>query len=279
VPVTSRSASFSQEQIQHKFSYKDQEIVEALGAKNFTFSYAIPFREDIIKGPYSQLFTSGYPQFVLACRDRSPGDLVDPVLGTFRARCVSFSDDTDPNKRDGTDVRVEFVHAPLLDDIDILQGGILDVHSARDDAQSLDDEALTVNWEQEEPPEATVDPLAAIDGFGRQIENAGNRVSAQLDKAAFKLEKLETTVDRLQNPKVWPLKRSARRLRGAVVQLQETVARTERKVKEKVLLFAQGPSAIANDVQNNLQDLLGLNPELARSPTTRKGQRIKYYAK
>lgn len=146
VPVASRSATFSHDNVSHKFVYRDNELVEALGARNWTFSYTIPMREDIVRGPYLNLFTRTMPEFILACRDRTPGDLEDPVLGVFRARCTSLAGTSDVTRRDGDDLQVEFIHAPEIDDIDLLSGGAQDVRGAAEDARSLDDAVAAVDW-------------------------------------------------------------------------------------------------------------------------------------
>src|SRR5262245_39843475 len=100
-PVATRSVSFQHEQAQHRIQYKDGEFIEQTGARNYTFNYTIPMREDIARGPYKNLFSSGLIPLLIDCRNREPGQLVDPVYGEFRCVPTSYNDDIDVGKRDG----------------------------------------------------------------------------------------------------------------------------------------------------------------------------------
>jgi hypothetical protein len=114
-PLLARSVSFAHEGAPSRIQYRDNEFVEQLGAHSLTFGYTIPTREDIAKGPYRALFREGYYNLFRDMRNREPGELVDPFLGVFQCVPVRFEDDTDINKRDGTDVRLEFMHSPNID--------------------------------------------------------------------------------------------------------------------------------------------------------------------
>lgn len=277
LPLSARSVSFQHDDVRHRFQFKDGEWIEATGAKNWTFSYTIPFREDIATGPYKNLFTKTLAEFTLACRDRTPGELTDPVLGRFRARCVSFSDSSDVNKRDGDDVQVEFVHAPELDDIELIDGGVVNVSGLQSDAAELDAEVEKVDWQQEEPPQPLVNPISAISGIGRQVEQQGNKYSAALDDTASRAEELDNTIDRLENPQVWPLKRSARRTRDSAILLKERSKDPQRKVVQVVQRYASTISEVAAQLGMTVQELLQINPLLARSPQIQAGTPVNAY--
>jgi hypothetical protein len=280
VPITGvRSASFQHENAQHKFLYRDGEIVEAVGARNWTFSYTLPMRQDIAKGPYKNLYSVVLPQLVEAMRDRSPGELVDPELGLFMCRPTSLTSDLDVTKRDGTDLRVEFVHSPELEQVDLEVVGFLDAGSLSSEAGLLDGEVALVNWQQEEPPEPSADIFGAIDGIGRQIEFAGNRLSNKLDDAAFRLEKIEKTIDRLEDPKTWGIKRSSRRLREATLRLKERGNDPVRKIITITRDYAGSISEIAADSGMTLDELLRMNPGLASSPQVPIGASVRVFAK
>lgn len=281
-PLTARSASFQQEDVRHRFQFKDGEWIEATGTKNWTFSYTIPFREDIATGPYRNLFTRSFAAFVRDCRNRAIGELFDPVLGRFNARCVSFSDSSDVNKRDGDDVQVEFIHTPDFDDVESTEsisntGGVYNVQGLTSDAEQLDQEVTKVNWEQEEPPQPLVNPISAISGIGRQVEQQGNKYSAALDDTASRAEELDNTIDRLENPQVWPLKRSARRTRDSAILLKERSKDPQRKVVQVVQRYASTISEVAAQLGMTVQELLQINPLLARSPQIQAGTPVNAY--
>lgn len=285
VPVTSRGMRFSQQLAQHKFSFRDGEIVEPLGAENLVFDYSIPFREDIAKGPYQNLFTVQLVRFLDACRNRQPGPLVDPVLGEFRATCLNVEDTTDVNRRDGTDVRVQFIHAPELDVRDELLADTAGLPSAAAQAKALDAEIAKIPLADLlalgllDTPDSGVDLLSAIDGIGRQIESAGNRISAKIDQVAFKLEKIESTVDRLSNPTNWPAKRTARRLRDMVLRLKTKSQNLTKTILKHTLTAPSTLSAVAAFLGISVQVLMATNPGLSATRPLPAGTVVKYPAR
>lgn len=263
VPVMGElTARFSQDSVEHKYIYRDGALVESTGARNWIFSYTIPFRQDIAKGPYRDLYTVTLPQFVLACRDRSPGELIDPDLGVFQAKPTDFTRTLDPSKRDGADVRVEFTHAPNADDEDLLVD-LPDLSSIESQASALDQIAAVQDWEQYEPPEPTVDPFSAIDGLGQQLLFAADRVSNKLDDVAFRAEKLEKTIDKLENPQLWPIRRSSRRLRGSIARVAEKGQNPGQRVLVILNRYERTVSAVAAEAGMTVQQILELNPALA----------------
>ena len=291
-PITSRQANFSQSHAPQTFSYRDNAVIESLGAQNFQFSYTIPFRQDIAKGPYKNLFVDVFPKFLAACRKRSPGTLNDPVLGEFRAKCVSMSTSLDVNKRDGVDVDVQFIQAPAIDEVDALpakiegitdlddMAGVLDANVDRADFTQSEIEGTTgeiqTSNRQEEPPEAYQDLLGQLDGFGRQIERFGNKIDAGLSNVAFKLEKMEETISVLQNPKNWPLQRSSRRLRGAIANVALTVAYPGKKVLRHLVPFDISVSSLASNLGMDTGAFLALNPTVAINPMVPAGTEVSY---
>jgi hypothetical protein len=266
VPITGvRTASFAHENVQHKFVYRDGQLIETTGAQNWTFSYTFPMRQDIAKGPYRNLYAETLPKLIAACRDRSVGELMDPELGFFRAVPTSLTSELDVMRRDGTDLRVEFVHSPDVESVDY--EFVDDLYSgASGDAGLLDEQIELVDWEQEDSPEPTADLFASIDGIGRQLEFAQNKLAANFDNIAYKLERIEGTVDRLENPNVWPLKRSSRRLRSAVIRAKQQGADPLRKVVTVTQRHAKALSEVASENEMELGELLRLNPSLAKTP-------------
>lgn len=278
VPITgNRTATFAHDDVRHKLSFRDNKIVESLGASNWSFSYTIPMRQDIARGPYRNLYTEVLPRFILACRDRTPGDLVDPELGLFLCKPTEFTSTLDVTKRDGTDIQVEFVLAPPFEEPDFEILGTLSVDAIATQAGLLDGEVATVDWEQEEPPEPSLDPLTAIDSVGRQIEFAANRVSNKLDDTAFRLEKLEDTIDRLENPQNWPLRRSSRRLREATIRAKQRGDDPLRRIITVTQRYNATVGAVARDADMTVDELLALNPGLAGSPLVPQGSQVRLH--
>jgi hypothetical protein len=63
-PVTQRSVSFRHQGAEHTIQYRDYDFIEQLGVHGLTFSYTLPMREDIARGPYKHLFVTGLSQLL-----------------------------------------------------------------------------------------------------------------------------------------------------------------------------------------------------------------------
>jgi len=214
-PVTSRRVFFRHEGVEHVIQYRDFAAIEQIGAQGLTFEYTIPTREDIATGPYKQLFVQGLPRLFRDALNREADDMLDPELGFFRCVPVMFEETTDINRRDGSDVKLEFRYSPLMSDEDPaiqtnLEGAIAGLET---DAGALDQEVAKAEWEQEPSPEPTVDLLQGVNGLiAGGLANI-DKATAKVDDVIFKLEMIEASVDRAQNPQNWPLRATARRMR------------------------------------------------------------------
>jgi hypothetical protein len=273
-PVLSRAMSFSHENVQHKLQYRNGELVEQTGARNRTFSYTLALRQDIAKGPYADLFSVGLPQLHKDVFDREPGDLLDPVFGSFTCVPTSFSDETDVNKRDGVDIRVEFVHAPEDEDADPA-GSQVNFSSLVDDGAQLNVElSASGQFEQFVAEGGLTDPLSAIAGVGAQIDRQGDKIVAALDDLAFRCEKVEQQADELEDPKNWPLKRAARRVRESALRLKTRADNPQDRVKVVIRRQQSTLSVVATELGVSVQELLKLNPALAKLPFVPVGTQV-----
>lgn len=266
-PVTARRVSFRHEGVEHTIQYRDNEFTEQLGAHGLTFSYTIPTREDIAKGPYKNLFVQGLPRLFRDMHNREAGDLLDPELGFFRCIPNLFDETTDVQKRDGSDVQVEFKYRPLIDDEDPaiqtnLEGSISGLET---DAGALDEAVSRADWAQEPSPEPTVDVIQGANGLLSQGLAQGEKVSAKLDDFASKLEALEATCDKAENPQNWPIRASARRSREAVLRTKARLSQDPvKKLRSITLKSGKLVIALAKELGMTLEGLLQLNPGLAR---------------
>lgn len=276
-PVTARGVGFAHESATHKLQYRDGDFIEQTGARNLTFRYTVPMREDIAKGPYANLFTVGLPELIRDCRNRVADVLWDPVYGEFRCVPSSYDDETDVTRRDGTDISLEFTHSPELDDAEGFVSTISNSGLVTDAGAMNAELAESQDFEQFEGEMPDTDILSAINGFGAQLERQGNKFSAALDDLAFKCEKIEETADRLENPQNWQIRRSARRVRETAVRLKKRAADPRRRVVEVTRRFAATASAVAAEEGMTLQELLELNPVLARSGIVPSGSVVRRY--
>jgi LysM repeat protein len=290
-PVSSREYGFQHEQAQHRFIFRDDQLIESLGRQNPTYRYTIPFREDLAVPPWggAHLFTRVYPDFLDACVDKSRGVLTDPAHGSRACKCVSFREILDVNRRDGVDVEVEFIVSPAEVDFSDPLGVqvIRTLQGAADEARRFDSAASKISDADLKkleklrlgPPEATVNPLDFVSSVGNQVEVAGGKVSAALADAAFRVEKSTDTIDRLKNPNLAQTRRQARRLQEALLAFEESTDPTGTRPLRKVTNTANRTvSEVARLLGMTTQELIRLNPHLARSPLVKANTEIRVFA-
>jgi hypothetical protein len=265
-PVLERTVSFAHENAKNQIQYRNGAIIETTGAHNWTFRYKLALREDIAKGPYQKLFENGYAQLVIDTRNKERGTLVDPVLGEFECVPVSFTDQLDVQKRDGTDVEVEFEYAPLLGEMEVFN--LLTLDGLRTDAGALDAELKSLTAEQAGIPEgtteATVDALDAISGAGAQFQAQKGKFEAGLEDFAFKCEKVEKQIEEAENPRLEPLRRASRRNREVSTRLAKRGANPAATVKRVKSNYDRAIAQAAKDTGMTVDALVRSNPVLAK---------------
>jgi len=266
VPVLERNVSFEQEIARHKYVYRDNEYLESLGRQNWRFEYTIPFREDITKGPYKNLYVATFSTFLQACRDRSEGELQDPVLGTYTVRCESVSVRTDVNRRDGEDLQVAFVESPSVDDIEATGATASGLPGAKQQARNLGDQLSRIPAEAVEEFKKGIDVLDQITGIGARALAYVDQIDAAFAKYEAKIDKLvgvlEDTQERLSSPENMPLIRSALRLKDTVQRAQFKSATMGAAIVSAVTTSDSTVAALANYYKMAVADFLLINTKL-----------------
>jgi hypothetical protein len=277
-PVLRCDHGFEQQHRRHKIAFRDGEFVEMTGKLNFVLNYTLPMRQGIAYGAYKDLFLEGLPQLFRDASDRKPGPLIDPVYGEIEAVAVSWSDNVDPNKRDGLDVDVSFVQWLDIASEDI-DGEVPTIAGLTSDAGALDANIEAVFVEAQVPsPEPSTSILNALAGAGAQLTRARDQTTATLAKFSNQMEKLERQIDAVsEGPINADLKRETRRLRLSAERLQEKAEPT-RIVRKSVTTTNKTLAAVALSVGMSVEDLLGLNPRLARSPLVPSGTDVLFYS-
>lgn len=264
VPVAERRVSFEQELVRHKYAYRDNELVESLGRHNWRFEYTIPFREDIEKGPYRNLYVATFSTFLRACRDRSEGLLDDPILGQYTARVESLSIQTDINRRDGEDVQVVFVDSPALDEVE----------ATGSTASGLPGRQIV--------EELGVDIFDQIARIGTKVSVYANRIDATL--AAYE-SKIDKVIDKFaalneaaNNPQNMPIIRSALRAKDAVERARFRSVTSGETIVSRVTDRDTTVNLLAHDLGMSLGDFLLLNANLPK-PSVPSGSTVFYFQK
>lgn len=284
-PIISRDVGFAHESVQHKLERRNEDLVEQTGARNMTFSYTFPMREGLFKGPYKSMFIEGLRKLLADCRNKTPGILVDPVYGEYRCVPASYQDGMDLGKRDGTDIKVEFLHSPeegasSAPEMPTINAVINDGRTANASAATLGDFPGTppasraqLLPEQDDGAGDGTELLNAINGLGRQVLAFGERLNAQLDNQIFRLHKLEDTANELSGPPAWILRRDARKARDTANRLRATSAEVK-PVRVVVNASPRSVTSLAATLGVSVADLIRANPSLSRSPIVRAGTNV-----
>ena len=284
LPVMARSVSFAHESVQHKLQRRNEDLIEMTGAHNLVFTYTIPFRQGIYKGPYeADLFGAGLQKFFRNCRDKSPGELIDPYYGVRRAVPSSFNDDTDMGRTDGVDVRIEFTDAPL-------DGSEEDFQFPTFQTATNSAKGLVTTLVQTAEPKENPAILAALketdDGgvsyrsllaIGAKLEGVSN---VALSNAAnprdptepliYASKKVEESFGKVSNPDSWSIRNSARKVRDDAIRSKRNDAQS-RKAKIVINPFTRSLTSIAATYGVSVSSLIAANPELAKKPLVAPG--------
>ena len=274
-PITERSCRHAHEVAKTVIQYFGKQLAEIVNGDNLVFEYTIPFRQGVSISPYlGVLFHSTLSVFWDHYINTDPGTLIDPIRGEFQVLPGSWEEITDVKRRDGIDVRIMFIEAPNLAELEGAPIGTLP--GAQSDALALDGEVAKMPWTQEPSPEPATDPLSAIAGILTQVGNAPGKVAARMYDCSARCQKIEDALTRLEDPKTSaaPVKAS-RDLRLKSTRLAEH-ALSAKPIRNAVTSTVQTVSALAAEHGMAVADFLELNSALARSPIVASGSVVYY---
>lgn len=278
LPIAERGHRFAHEGTDHQIIYRNGVAVEMTGAGARVFSYTLPMRDGITKGPYKFAFTSTLRKLWLAYHDdKSPGVLSDPIYGDIVCVPQEWDETTDVSKRDGVDVRVSFKEHIPVNGTAKKAAPSLDSLSGK--AKRLDDAVKKTKWPvQQPPPKATASPLAIASGIIQQGNFAVSRSKAQVHEVAMRMGEVEDAAAEAEKngaPGMGVIRRDARNARLDATKVANAPPRDA--FSEVVQVVSTAPRDLfetAKALGLSVQDLIYLNPGLARNPKVEPGTRI-----
>lgn len=273
-PMTGiRDYGFAQQQAQHRYIFRDQQLIESLGRDNPTLRFQIPFRENLRAGGWVNLFTSVYPKFLEACLDRTAGDLLDPVHGVIRAKCVALQESLDVSKKDGVDVVAEFVFAPEDDSAkpSDFSNTVKSLEGLRASAVLFGQAASEISAENKKliqslnrPSEmAEVSLLNAVRGAATSVQQVKNKTRAALGQVSFQMEQTRKEIEQARDPEIELLRRDSTRFVVASKELRRTATDPNRPFEVVRATQEIGRMAFATSKQITVEELIEFNQDLA----------------
>lgn len=281
-----RDFGFSQEQAQHRFLLRDEQLIESIGRQNPTFRYQLPLYEGIRQFGWQNLFTVVYPKFLAACLDRSAGELIDPVHGQIRAKCMSLAESLSVERQDGVSVVAEFVYAPDEDETDANVSNLSTIASTLEGLQAsavqfgaavnnLTDEqkAQIAAWRQDST-RGEISILNAGRAAATTAQQYKSRTQAEIAYATTQMEQTRADLEQAQDPELEKLRRDISRMNLAGNRLAET---TVAPVSPHVVVRAANDiGRIAFAVQNgvSVDQLIEFNGWLVDAQFIPAGTRV-----
>jgi hypothetical protein len=273
-PISGRTVRHAHEVAKTIIQYFGKQLAEIVNGDNLVFEYTIPFRNGVSISPYrGALFNEAFPAFWRNYINTEVGPLVDPFRGEYQVLPGSWEEMLDLQKTDGLDVRIMFVEAPTIEGT---TQQIATVYGATSDALALDSECSKIDWQQEEPPQPSTDPLSAVAGIMTQVADVPGKIAAKMYDTSARLQKIEDALTRLEDPKTAAAPvRAARTLRLKSNRLA-LHALSIKPIRSAVNNTVRTVAAVAAEVGMSVEDFLKLNSALARSPLVPIGAVINY---
>lgn len=263
-------------QAERKFPYIDGAGHDNTGRDPLNLDFRLFFINTLAIRSGTRLFPDLFEAWKDALLDGSSGDLRHPIMGPIRARVSSFDIEVDANKSlAGAIINVTFIETldNPADQIQFqpLENNITELAVAADSA--LSDAGIVF-------PEGGPSNLAS---FLQQLE--GLAVSAAfvanglVNQGLGLIEQLIDTIDAVNSVDVFAARDVLTQLYSGLLDAQEKIgAGTSRRTTVISLPFTTTLSDVANDnSQNTVEDLMGLNTALLRSPSIPANTAIKIY--
>ena len=273
------SIAFDQQHAIHAYPDRDAAFIEATGRNPARYSFTAYFRNGISGS--SLLYPDKWRLFIAACLDRSTGKLVHPELGAINAKVVSYRSSFDPMKRDGMDVEVEFIESSTTaDELNDIVNGSSPMGDAIAAARDLDTEAFAINPTPTYPSALTpsaLDSLKKLSGALQQFKMGIGNVIGQIDSVTIALDQFRQAIESVSNPANYKALAAIDRLIVALFNLKDTLAQKARPLTPAIVRFDSSLPAVAKFFTMSVDDLLRLNPALARGSTVRSGTAISVF--
>lgn len=188
-PVTAIVESFSHDLPQHKAVDRDGAFVENTGRNPFVFTVTIPFiAQTLARGKnesWDDLYPGRFEQLRTACLDRTTGDFVHPLYGTFKVKASDWKSSLNADERGGQTVEVTFIET--RDDAETPAFTPSDRSRAKSTAISLDAKLGTLN-----PPPSTLN----MPDNGESWETVVNDILTQINSKTLQAKQALAKIDR-----------------------------------------------------------------------------------
>ncbi len=272
-PCESAPFKFSHTQAERKYPYIDVSGHDHTGRDSIQFTVKLYF----INSVELDSFPQNWEAWLEALLDGKSGELVHPVLGSLRARVLDGSVDVRAGVRGGVIVDVTFVET--RDDVD--EGLAFDALSLSPEAVAeqadLDMGLVGVDF----PLSNALNATSCLDAYKKikgQIFSAQLSITGAMNRLAGAVTTIIDDIDALDDPSAYPARDNLVTFFNLLKQQEKKLAKAAaRSTGEATTSSATTLDAIAADTGNTLDEIMGLNVHLLRTPSVPAGATYRYY--
>ena len=287
-PVSKFTTNLSQEHAVHKWPDRDGAHVEATGRLPLTFSATIPFLNGVATGPrerWGVLYPDTFRSFLIACSDRTTGELQHPELGVIQAKFVSMTADWDALRRDGVIVTATWIESTdTPGDFDQVLASSSPATEVYIEAADLDTQLSQIS----PPPPWAINAMGNGQSFLQAIQQLtavsdqvtllSKRAGGYVDNILYQVNRLENSVVAAKNAYYWPVVNSCERLKNALYNLKQQQLVAQKDVSIWIVPKDQTLAALCGTLGASAADLIKLNPTLMNgAPVIKQGTAVRYY--
>lgn len=270
VPCQANSVTFEQGIVEHRQHGIDGAHVESVGRGSARMSFTIPFRVGIIE--YHDLYPKRFRDFWDACLDGSTGPLKHPEFGELDAKCASFALDVNPERRDGYDVRVEFVET-TESELTIADNPVGPIDFAISIADSMGKKySIAVPDYDDGSGTDLLQALKQLKGFVSLLQMTVQGVLTRIDSMIDAVNGMIDAVNQATSVEAWGVIDSLKAIIASLYEVKGSIAPEHKRVEFIVAPKNMTVRDAAAAAKMELRDFFGMNPKFARVKEIKLGE-------
>lgn len=305
-PAVTIDESFDHDLPQHKGVDHDGAFIENTGRNPFSFSLVAPmYAKSVARGQnesWDDLYPTRYLLLRTACLDRSTGEFVHPLYGTFKVKIASWSSSLNADERGGQTVNITVLET--RDDGETPAFTPSDSSVMRSTAVSLDASLRVLNppisvWDTSDDDVSFTDAVSKLVGIIDGTTLQAKQALARIDRTIAKADKVAASINRASDVivvdaasgvatnlgrlgpgggRLWTecqvLKSSMRDVRGKLS------VDGNKQLSSYIVPRAAMLTSIASKLKATTAELVALNPSLPRNrPAIPATTLIRYYVR
>ena len=278
VPCAQNSIKVDHSQVAHYQVGVNGAHVEHTCRHSAVFQFRVFFRGGI--SGYTDLFPSRYREFLTACMDGSTGPFIHPDLGLLDAKVQDFTVVTDPNRRDGYDMDVNWIET-------VEAGSSLEfaANSPISEAISLGRDLETNYTSVDIPPYddgsgmSLTDALKSLQGQWMLMQYDVVSMLANIDNMINAINGMLDTLSTSTDPNSSAIATALKGIIAAMAQLEDDLVGTSQARKVGMMITQRDDivASVAASVDLGVDEFFLLNPRFAETGKVPTGSTVFFY--